>query len=26
LREVSKDAFLGAPIRPTLPTNKCCLW
>jgi hypothetical protein len=26
LRKVGQDAFVGLPIRPTLPTNKCCLW
>jgi hypothetical protein len=26
LREVGKDAFVGVPVNPTLPTKKCCIW
>jgi hypothetical protein len=26
LREVDRDAFGDVPIRPTLPTKKCCVW
>jgi hypothetical protein len=26
LRKVGENAFLSVPIRPTLPTKKCCLW
>jgi hypothetical protein len=23
---VDRNAFSGVPIRPTLPTKKCCYW